>query len=34
MVVAAHAHVVWDQQETLDATARGQSGFGSTGTNS
>lgn len=32
MVVAAHATVTWQEQETLDETARGAGGFGSTGT--
>ena len=32
MVVAAHARVEWQETETLDSTARGAGGFGSTGT--
>ena len=32
MVVAAHASVEWNEVETLDDTARGAGGFGSTGT--
>jgi len=32
MVVAPVARVVWSAAETLDATARGAGGFGSTGT--
>ena len=32
LVVAAHAHVEWTVQETLEETARGAGGFGSTGT--
>lgn len=32
MVVARHAFVAWDKVETLDETARGTGGFGSTGT--
>ena len=31
MVVAKHEFVEWEQVETLDATARGAGGFGSTG---
>ncbi|MEQ9814465.1 MAG: dUTP diphosphatase [Azospirillaceae bacterium] len=31
MVVAAHARVAWREVETLDETARGAGGFGSTG---
>ena len=34
MVIARHEQVTWDQVETLDDTARGAGGFGSTGTNS
>lgn len=32
MVVAAHATVAWQMVDTLDDTARGAGGFGSTGT--
>lgn len=32
MVVAQHAQVVWDMVERLDETARGEGGFGHTGT--
>ncbi|MBU0859418.1 MAG: dUTP diphosphatase [Alphaproteobacteria bacterium] len=32
MVVARHSYVSWDEVETLDETARGAGGFGSTGT--
>jgi dUTP pyrophosphatase len=32
MVVARHAFVAWDMVESLDETARGAGGFGSTGT--
>lgn len=32
MIVAAHARVEWQETETLDSTARGAGGFGSTGT--
>ena len=31
MVIAKHEFVEWEQVETLDATARGAGGFGSTG---
>ena len=31
MVVAEHARVVWEEAESLDETARGAGGFGSTG---
>jgi dUTP pyrophosphatase len=31
MVVAQHARVVWDVRESLESTARGEGGFGSTG---
>jgi dUTP pyrophosphatase len=31
MVVAQHARIVWDVQGSLDTTARGEGGFGSTG---
>ena len=31
MVVAQHARVVWEVQESLAATTRGEGGFGSTG---
>lgn len=31
LVVARHAHVEWAEQESLEATARGAGGFGSTG---
>jgi dUTP pyrophosphatase len=31
MVVAQHARIVWDVQDSLDTTARGEGGFGSTG---
>jgi dUTP pyrophosphatase len=31
MVVAQHARIVWDVRETLENTARGEGGFGSTG---
>lgn len=31
MIVAQHARIVWDVQETLSATQRGEGGFGSTG---
>lgn len=32
MVVARHSFVMWDVVDTLDETARGAGGFGSTGT--
>lgn len=32
MVVARHATVAWDERPTLDTTARGAGGYGSTGT--
>lgn len=32
MVIARHSHVTWNEVETLDETARGAGGFGSTGT--
>ncbi len=32
MVVARHSHVTWNEVATLDDTARGTGGFGSTGT--
>lgn len=32
MVIAAHAHVAWEQVDDLDDTERGAGGFGSTGT--
>ena len=32
MVVAAHARVAWQAVDSLDASARGAGGFGSTGT--
>ena len=32
LVVAQHAHVSWDEQDTLEETVRGADGFGSTGT--
>lgn len=32
MVIARHSHVTWAQVETLEETARGTGGFGSTGT--
>lgn len=32
MVVAQHAQVTWDMVERLDETARGEGGFGHTGT--
>lgn len=32
MVVAKYEHVQWNEVETLDETARGAGGFGSTGT--
>lgn len=32
MVVARHARVAWDVVDSLDETARGEGGFGSTGT--
>ncbi len=31
MIVAQHARIVWDVVDTLDDTARGAGGFGSTG---
>ena len=31
MIVAQHARIVWEQPEALDATVRGEGGFGSTG---
>jgi dUTP pyrophosphatase len=31
MVVAQHARIVWETPETLENTARGEGGFGSTG---
>jgi len=31
MIVARHARIVWENPELLDATARGEGGFGSTG---
>ena len=31
MVVARHEHVEWEEAVTLDETARGEGGFGSTG---
>ncbi|MBW8880727.1 MAG: dUTP diphosphatase [Asticcacaulis sp.] len=31
MVVAQHARIVWDIQDSLTTTARGEGGFGSTG---
>lgn len=31
MIVAQHARIVWDVQEALGATSRGEGGFGSTG---
>ncbi|EGF92086.1 deoxyuridine 5'-triphosphate nucleotidohydrolase [Asticcacaulis biprosthecium C19] len=31
MVVAQHARIVWEVQDSLDTTARGEGGFGSTG---
>lgn len=31
MVVAEHAHVIWEQNETLSETKRGAGGYGSTG---
>ena len=31
MVIAKHETVVWDEVSTLDETARGEGGFGSTG---
>ena len=31
MVIAAHAHVEWDEVDSLDETGRGAGGFGSTG---
>ncbi len=32
MIVASHQQIVWEQQDSLDETARGAGGFGSTGT--
>ena len=32
MVIARHSHVTWHEVQTLDETARGAGGFGSTGT--
>jgi dUTP pyrophosphatase len=32
MIVARHATVAWDERPTLDTTARGAGGYGSTGT--
>jgi dUTP pyrophosphatase len=31
MVVAKHETVEWEEVESLDSTARGEGGFGSTG---
>ena len=31
MVIAAHAHIAWDERENLEETERGGGGFGSTG---
>ena len=31
MIVARHARIVWESPASLDATARGEGGFGSTG---
>ncbi len=31
MIVAQHARIVWDVRDSLDATTRGEGGFGSTG---
>jgi dUTP pyrophosphatase len=31
MIVAQHARIVWETPETLETTARGEGGFGSTG---
>lgn len=31
MIVARYAHVAWEEQDTLEETARGAGGFGSTG---
>lgn len=31
LVVASHAQVVWQQRDALEATMRGEGGFGSTG---
>lgn len=31
MIVARHARIHWDVRDSLDATARGEGGFGSTG---
>ncbi len=31
LVIAAHAQVTWQEQESLETTARGAGGFGSTG---
>ena len=33
LVIAAHAQAVWKPVESLEATDRGEGGFGSTGTN-
>lgn len=33
MVIAAHAQATWELVESLEATDRGEGGFGSTGTN-
>ena len=30
-IVARHARIVWEQTESLETTARGEGGFGSTG---
>jgi dUTP pyrophosphatase len=32
MVIAKHEHVSWEKVENLEDTARGEGGFGSTGT--
>lgn len=31
LVIAQHARVAWDEQDTLETTERGAGGFGSTG---
>jgi len=31
MVIAQHARIVWERTDELDATSRGEGGFGSTG---
>ncbi|MBA2664292.1 MAG: dUTP diphosphatase [Bradymonadaceae bacterium] len=31
LVIARHAHVIWEERESLDETDRGENGFGHTG---